>query len=320
MITKIKAIVTESINPFFNISLEARLLDVCDKDTVFLYLWKNDKTVVVGKNQNAFKECKVNLLESEGGHLIRRLTGGGAVFHDVNNLNFTFVAHEDNYDLKKQQTVLLTAAKHLGINAEISGRNDILADGRKFSGNSFLTKGHVKMHNGTVLINTNHDEMAKYLTVSQAKMKSKGVDSVRSRVVNLIEFDNTLTTDKMAKVILQSFGEVYGMPVEMISQDQLDTTEIEKLKNDVFANDNFRFGRNPSFTNSVGKRFDWGEIEVVFQSDKGVITDVEVFSDALDTDAVQKTKEFLLGKELANLNKTKLDKENKVLIDTVSLF
>lgn len=320
MITKIKAIVTESIDPFFNISLEARLLDVCDENTVFLYLWKNDKTVVVGKNQNAFKECKVNLLESEGGHLIRRLTGGGAVFHDVNNLNFTFVAHEDNYDLKKQQTVLLTAAKHLGINAEISGRNDILADGRKFSGNSFLTKGQVKMHNGTVLINTNHDEMAKYLTVSQAKMKSKGVDSVRSRVVNLIEFDNTLTTDKMAKVILQSFGEVYNMPVEMISQEQLDTTEIEKLKNDVFANDNFRFGRNPSFTNSVGKRFDWGEIEVVFQSDKGVITDVEVFSDALDTDAVQKTKEFLLGKELANLNKTKLDKENKVLIDTVSLF
>ena len=320
MITKIKAIVTESIDPFFNISLEARLLDVCDENTVFLYLWKNDKTVVVGKNQNAFKECKVNLLESEGGHLIRRLTGGGAVFHDVNNLNFTFVAHEDNYDLKKQQTVLLTAAKRLGINAEISGRNDILADGRKFSGNSFLTKGQVKMHNGTVLINTNHDEMAKYLTVSQAKMKSKGVDSVRSRVVNLIEFDNTLTTDKMAKVILQSFGEVYNMPVEMISQEQLDTTEIEKLKNDVFANDNFRFGRNPSFTNSVGKRFDWGEIEVVFQSDKGVITDAEVFSDALDTDAVQKTKEFLLGKNIAQLNKLKLDKENKVLIDTVSLF
>ena len=103
MITKIKAIVTQSVNPFYNIALEARLLDVCDKDTVYLYLWKNDKTVVVGKNQNAFKECKVSLLESEGGHLVRRLTGGGAVFHDVNNLNFTFVAHADNYDLKKQR-------------------------------------------------------------------------------------------------------------------------------------------------------------------------------------------------------------------------
>ena len=320
MITKIKAIVTKSIDPFFNISLEARLLDVCDENTVYLYLWKNDKTVVVGKNQNAFKECKVNQLENEGGHLVRRLTGGGAVFHDVNNLNFTFVAHEDNYDLKKQQTVLLTAAKHLGINAEISGRNDILADGRKFSGNSFLTKGQIKMHNGTVLINTNHDEMAKYLTVSQAKMQSKGVDSVRSRVVNLIEFDKTLTTDKMTQVILQSFGEIYGLPVEMIEQDTLDINEIKKLCDEVFANDNFRFGRNPSFSNSVGKRFDWGEIEVVFQSDKGVITDIEIYSDALDTDAVQKTKEFLLGKEIANLNKTKLDKENKVLIDTVSLF
>ena len=320
MITKIKAIITDSINPFDNISLEARLLDVCDENTVYLYLWKNGKTVVVGKNQNAFKECKVNLLESEGGHLIRRLTGGGAVFHDVNNLNFTFVAHEDNYDLKKQQTVLLTAAKHLGINAEISGRNDILADGRKFSGNSFLTRGQIKMHNGTVLINTNHDEMAKYLTVSQAKMKSKGVDSVRSRVVNLIEFDNTLTTDKMAKVILQSFGEVYGLPVELVGEEQLDKTQIDKIKNEIFANDNFRFGRNPSFSNSVSQRFDWGEIEVVFQSQKGVITDIEVFSDALDTEAVAQTKQFLLSKNIAELNKLKLDTKNKVLIDTVSLF
>ena len=320
MITKIKAIVTDSIDPFFNISLEARLLDVCDENTVYLYLWKNDKTVVVGKNQNAFKECKVTLLESEGGHLVRRLTGGGAVFHDVNNLNFTFVAHEDNYDLKKQQTVLLNAARHLGINAEISGRNDILADGRKFSGNSFLTQGQIKMHNGTVLINTDHSEMAKYLTVSQAKMKSKGVDSVRSRVVNLIEFDKTLTTDKMAKVILQSFGEVYGLPVQMVKYDQLGNDEIEKIKTQIFANDDFRFGRNPSFSNSVSKRFDWGEIEVVFQSQKGVITDIEVYSDALDTEAVAQTKQFLLGKEIAHLNKLKLDNENKVLIDTVSLF
>ncbi len=320
MITKIKAIVTQSVNPFYNISLEARLLDVCDENTVYLYLWRNDKTVVVGKNQNAFKECKVSLLESEGGHLIRRLTGGGAVFHDVNNLNFTFVAHADNYDLKKQQTVLLTAAQKLGIKAEISGRNEILADGRKFPGNSFLTKGQLRMHNGTILINTNHDEMAKYLTVSQAKMKSKGVDSVRSRVVNLIEFDNTLTTDKMAKVVLQSFGEVYGLPVEVVGEDSVGKNEVQKLVDEIFANDDFRFGKNPAFSNSVGQRFDWGEIEVVYQSQKGIITEIEVYSDALDVESVEQTKQFLLGKNIAELNKLKLDTENKVLIDTVSLF
>jgi len=320
MINSIKAIVTDSLDPFYNISVEARLLDVCDRNTVYLYLWRNEKTVVVGKNQNAFKECKVTQLEQNGGHLVRRLTGGGAVFHDSNNLNFTFVAHKDNYDLKRQQTVILTAARRLGIKAEISGRNDILADGRKFSGNSFLTKNDVKMHNGTVLIDTNHDDMAKYLTVSQAKMKSKGVDSVRSRVVNLIEFDKTLTTGKMALELLKSFGDVYGLPVQLVKETALGIDEIDKIKNEVFANDDFRFGRNPSFSNSVGKRFDWGEIEVVYQSDKGVITDIEIYSDALDTDAVQKTKEFLLGKEIANLNKFKLDTNNKVLTDTVSLF
>ena len=143
---------------------------------------------------------------------------------------------------------------------------------------------------------------------------------MRSRVVNLVEFDNTLTTDKMTDVILQSFGEVYGLPVELVDEDSVGKNEVQKLVDEVFANDDFRFGKNPAFSNSVGKRFDWGEIEVVYQSQKGVITEVEVYSDALDVESVEQTKQFLFGKNIADLNKFKLDTENKVLIDTVSLF
>lgn len=320
MITSIKAIVTDSTDPFYNIALESRLLDVCDKNTVYLYLWRNDSTVVIGKFQNAFKECRVSELESDGGHLVRRMTGGGAVYHDVNNLNFTFVAHKDNYDLKKQQSVILYAARRLGIKAELSGRNDILADGKKFSGNSFLARGDIKLHNGTILIDTDRDKMNRYLTVSQDKMKSKGVDSVRSRVVNLSQYDKSLTTGKMALLLLKSFGDVYDMPVQLVKEETLDCDAIDKIQTEVFQNDAFRFGTNPAFQNSVGGRFCWGEIEVHYSSVGGVITEAEVFSDALDTDALQKTKDFLPGKNICDLKKFKLDGENQILTDTVSLF
>ncbi len=320
MVSDIKAIVTDSVNPFYNISLESRIIDVCDEKTVYMYLWRNDNTVVVGKFQNAFKECKVSELEGEGGHLIRRMTGGGAVYHDVNNLNFTFVAHKDNYDLKKQQSVILKAVKKLGLNAELSGRNDITVDGKKFSGNSFLTRGDVKMHNGTILINTDQNKMSKFLTVSQAKMQSKGVDSVRSRTVNLAQYDPTLTTGKMAMLLLKSFADVYNLPVQLIKEEELDLNEIEKIRREVFQNDDFRFGTNPAFTNSVGNKFAWGEVEVCYSCEKGVITAVEIYSDALDTAEIEKTKNFLLGKNIADLKKFKLDGESEILTDTVNLF
>ena len=320
MVSDVKAIVTDSVNPFYNISLESRIIDVCDKKTVYMYLWRNDNTVVVGKFQNAFKECKVNELEGDGGHLLRRLTGGGAVYHDVNNLNFTFVAHKDNYDLKKQQYVILKAIKKLGLDAQLSGRNDITIDGKKFSGNSFLTRGDVKMHNGTILIDTDREKMMKYLTVSQAKMQSKGVDSVKSRTVNLTEYVPNLTTGKMAILLLKSFGDVYDLPVQLIKEESLNCDEIEKIRQEIFQNDKFRFGTNPAFTNSINGRFAWGEAEVKYSSQKGVIDKAEIFTDALDTEEIEKTKQFLIGKNIADMKKFKLDGQSQILIDIVGLF
>lgn len=320
MIDSAKAVVTNSTDPFYNISLEARLFDVCRKGEVFLYLWHNDNTVVIGKFQNAFKECNVRLLEEEGGHLVRRLTGGGAVYHDVNNLNFSFVAHKEDYDLEKQQTVILEAVRSLGISAEISGRNDITTEGRKFSGNSFLEKGDIKLHNGTVLIDTDAEKMAKYLTVSADKMQSKGVQSVRSRVINLKSIVPALDTRLMADLILKSFGKVYGLPVQKVNESSLGQSKIEKIKTEVFANDAFRFGANPEFSNTVSARFDWGGVEVRYTVKKGVITQAEIFSDALDVDALEQTKAFLSGKNINDLKKFRSDGENRILGDTVGLF
>ncbi|MEE1401958.1 MAG: lipoate--protein ligase, partial [Oscillospiraceae bacterium] len=139
-------------DPHRNLATEAYLTETVPEDTCILYLWQNRHTVVIGRNQNAWRECRTTLLEQEGGVLARRLSGGGAVYHDMGNLNFTFSLPTADYDLRRQQEVLVAACHRLGIPAECSGRNDILTGGRKFSGNSFYHHRGRSFHNGTLLI------------------------------------------------------------------------------------------------------------------------------------------------------------------------
>mgnify|MGYP004479750105 CR=1 FL=1 len=137
MVTKLTYIESNQVNPYKNLAVEEYLLLHCEDKECILYLWQNQNTVVIGRNQNAWKECKVTKLEEENGHLARRLSGGGAVYHDLGNLNFTFLVNKDEYSLEKQLQVIINAMGRLGLKAEKSGRNDILIDGKKFSGNAF---------------------------------------------------------------------------------------------------------------------------------------------------------------------------------------
>ena len=134
---KINLIIGNQYNPHLNLAVESFLLNQVDNDSVTMFLWKNEQTVVYGYNQNPFTECNVDLLLSEGGHAARRRTGGGAVYHDLGNLNFSFVANKNLYDVHKQMNVIKTALGYFGLQTEVSGRNDILFEGRKFSGNAF---------------------------------------------------------------------------------------------------------------------------------------------------------------------------------------
>lgn len=205
MIEKITYIETANTYPYRNLAMEEYLLLHCDKEECILYLWQNRNTVVIGRNQNAWKECLVSKLEEEDGYPVRRLSGGGAVYHDLGNLNFTFLVRKDNYDVDRQLDVILNAVKKLGIHAEKSGRNDILIDGHKFSGNAFYEQGDCCYHHGTLMVNVNLGELSRYLTVSKDKLKSKGVDSVRARVANLTEYAPDLTVEELKEKASGSF-------------------------------------------------------------------------------------------------------------------
>ena len=182
MISSLYIYKSSGLDPFGNLAREQVMLEHGPKDGVILYLWQNENTVVIGRNQNAFKECRVSLLEEEGGKLARRLSGGGAVFHDHGNLNFTFLLPQEDFDVRRQLEVICRACKAFGIPAEISGRNDLTAQGQKFSGNAFYKNGTRAYHHGTLLMNADMSKLGRYLSPPVAKLKAKGVDSVRSRV------------------------------------------------------------------------------------------------------------------------------------------
>ena len=220
MIKRLLVCRSRGSDPYENLALEEALLNRVGEGEIILYLWQNERTVVIGRNQNPWKECRTALLAEEGGHLARRLSGGGAVFHDLGNLNFTFLMREEDYDLARQLSVIESACRSLGIPVERSGRNDLLADGRKFSGNAFCHHKGRAYHHGTLMVDVDMERVNRYLSPSRAKLAAKGVDSVRSRVVNLREFVPELTVDQLADALIDAMAEVYAVAAHSVRHNE----------------------------------------------------------------------------------------------------
>lgn len=304
-------------DPYVNLALEEALLHRVGEGELILYLWQNERTVVIGKNQNPWKECKTALLEEEGGHLARRLSGGGAVYHDLGNLNFTFLMSAADYDLPRQLSVLELACRSLGIPAERSGRNDLLAGGRKFSGNAFYSHAGKAYHHGTLMVDVDLEMVQHYLSPSRAKLAAKGVESVRSRVVNLREFVPALSIERLENALIDALVEVYDVaraicppdeapgarqqaaakafslrgrcpsahigvdevvPFELLSPNEFDLCSLTAK----YASDAWLYGPKLPFTLSVEDRFPWGGVELQLQVKSGVIQAAKVYTDAMD--------------------------------------
>ena len=257
--------ITRCTDPYRNLAAERYLLEHTPAGSVTLYLWQNKNTVVIGRNQNPWAECNMALLRQDGGHLVRRLSGGGAVYHDSGNLNFTFLTDAATYNLDRQLAVIITALASLGLKAEKSGRNDILVDGRKVSGNAFYTSGNKKYHHGTLLIDIKTDVMAKYLTVSPLKLQAKGVSSVKRRVLNLKEACPTLTVAALSQALITAFGQIYNSVPQQLGADFFDEAEMAKYEAE-FRDDAFRLGKRLPFTWQTEARFDWGSFTLAWRA------------------------------------------------------
>lgn len=281
-------------DPYRNIADEALLLESVEEGQVILYLWQNQQTVVIGRNQNAWEECRVELLEKEGGHLARRLSGGGAVYHDLGNVNFTFLVRDTDYDLDRQNLVIKRAMEKLGLNIERSGRNDLLIDGRKFSGHAYYKQGPYRYHHGTILVDVDTEAMARYLQVSQNKMQSKGVKSVRSRVCNLVEFIPDLKSQTIYDAFVEAVKEVYPVPFKEGSWDKFSPT-LQAEKYAFISSPQWLYGPKIPLSLQVKDRFNWGEVSLELLVNRGLLEELRIYSDAMDWDWVKVLEKSLTG-------------------------
>ena len=317
---QLQTLISNQYDPFLNRAVEQYLTEHQEEDAITLYLWKNQRTVVIGYNQNPYSECNVELLLDEGGHLMRRGTGGGAVYHDLGNINFSFVADKKLYDVKKQLSVIQDALLSYGLQTEISGRNDLTCEGRKFSGNAFAKGQKNDLHHGTILIKTDGAMMQRYLIVDKAKLMKNGVKSVASRVINLSELVPELTSESIKQPLIASFEKVYGGTAQTLDFDTfINKAEVQNIKTKISSLE-FLFGRWMFFKTTKKAQFPWGNVDIALNIDeaKAIITNVQIASDCLDTETIERAEKLLQGCSTKMM--PAYDENNEILRDIVQLI
>lgn len=286
------------LDPFENLAREQVLLEKGPADAVVLYLWQNENTVVIGRNQNAYKECRVSLLDEEGGRLARRLSGGGAVFHDSGNLNFTFVLPREDFNVRQQLEVICQACRAVGIPAEISGRNDLTAEGQKFSGNAFYKNSTRAYHHGTLLLNVDMTKLSRYLSPPAAKLKAKGVESVRARVTNLCNFVPELTKEALCEYLVTAAENVYGLKAQELKFTP-DMEEAAHRLTEHYASDEWRFGANVTAAFCCEKTFSWGTVSLELLIEHDTVAKAAVYTDAMEWELSGQLKAALEGQKFS---------------------
>ena len=312
---------SENNNIYYNLAVEKLLLNKkCD--LFFLFLWQASDTVVLGMNQNPFSECDLKKLEKDGVKVSRRITGGGAVFHDLGNVNFSFIAPKKFYDEAKQFDVVLSSLKKVGINAELTGRNDVAVSVFKVSGNAFY-KGKTRcIHHGTLLVSSDLNKLSSYLTPSHYKLEKRGVSSVKSRVKNLVFFNETISPKVAITNLYEAFCEKYPTATTGRIEDYLTTNEInEEIKK--ISSTEYIFSKWSRQKSDFTKCFDWGICSFEILTDlNGKIVLLKIDSDCLFPNVITEIEINCLQKKVEELllKETETSCEDKIYNDIVSFI
>lgn len=279
----------------YNLALEEYILNRYATRSRILFLWRNDSCVVIGRYQNPWAECDLSAMERDGITLARRSSGGGAVYHDRGNCCFTLAGPKGTADKSENFELLLRALRCLGLEPELSGRNDIIIGGRKVSGSAFRNTAGYESHHGTMLVKTDLQAAGKYLTPGADKLRSKGVKSVESRIANLTDFVPGLEPEDFETALYRSAEEQFGWEGQELPEIREDS-ELEALRRRYDSRE-WVFGRTPRFSNRISGHLEWGGIEVLLDVSGGRIERACVYSDCLETAPVEELRRLLPGLE-----------------------
>lgn len=332
-------VVSNRLDPYWNLAVENFLMQDSDPDVMTFYLWRNQRTVVVGRNQNPYSECRVEQLLADGGFLLRRTTGGGAVYHDGGNLNFSFVVPVADYDLSRQFSVIQHAVDDFGLHTERSGRNDLLVECldssesvsvpvlsttsqtqyKKFSGNAFAKGRSHHLHHGTLLIAGDMGDLQRYLVPSTTKMAKHGVSSVQSRVVNLSRLAD-VTVENIQPRLIAACEQVYGLRSEWVDFDVLCDDHRVRDLHDLYCSDAWLTAGWKDFSTTMSSHFSWGEIALSLQVVGGKIVGVRIATDALDVESVERLRQLLLHSDINHCPNLPSDIDAVMGSDVLSLL
>lgn len=296
----LRLLLSDSYDPWFNLAVEDCIFREMTTQRV-LFLWRNAETVVIGQAQNPWKECNTRRMEEDGIRLARRSSGGGAVFHDLGNTCFTFMAGKPEYDKSVSTGIILNALKSLGIDASASGRNDLVvqtAGGeRKISGSAYRETADRGFHHGTLLLNADLSRLANYLNPDIKKLQAKGITSVRSRVANLNEFVPDINHEQICQAVTAAFFEWYGTSVqpEIISPDVYPDIPGFPERFAKQSSWEWNFGKAPAFSHLLNERFVWGGVDIHFDVEKGAISRAQIFTDSLNPAPLLALADALVG-------------------------
>lgn len=306
-------------DPQINLAIEEYALKNLDINETYLLFYINEPSIIIGKNQNTIEEINTEYVEYNGIKVVRRLSGGGAVYHDLGNLNFSFITKDDGesfHNFRKFTEPVVAALKKLGVNAELSGRNDLEVEGRKISGNAqFSTKGRMFSH-GTLLLNSEIDNVVSALKVKKDKIESKGIKSVRSRVANISEFlTEKLEINEFRSLLLKNIFEGQDEIPEYVLTEE-DWGKIYHLSKERYQNWEWNYGKSPRFNLQHSHRFPIGSIDVRLEVNKGVIENCKIYGDFFGVGDVSEIENKLTG---TRYEKNEIEKALED-IDTIHYF
>ena len=289
-----------STDPYYNLALEEYVFNSLPRSNEYFMLWQNANAIIVGKYQNTIEEINIPYVQERKIKVARRLSGGGAVYHDLGNLNFTFVvdaAKDTQLDMAAFCVPVVKALSHLGIDAQINGRNDITINGKKFSGNSQYLRENRVMHHGTLMFDSNLDVVAKALTVSADKIESKGIKSVRSRVTNIKEYlDRDMTMQEFKGVLKQYIAEQNCMQSYVLTEK--DQVAIKKIQTEHYSTWDWNYGMSPVYSIRKERRVEGcGKIQIFLGVEKGIITAFSVRGDYFGSGDPADVEKILVGRK-----------------------
>lgn len=286
-------IISENTDAYFNLASEEYLLKHTDED--IFYLWRNDNAIIVGTNQNTLSEINVEYVKEKEIKVVRRLTGGGAVYHDLGNINYTFIENSKKSfnDFRGFCEPITKALNELGVKAEFSGRNDMTIDGKKFSGTAQCKYKNRVMHHGTLLFSSKKSDISGALKPRDIKFTGKSVKSVASRITNISEhLESPMDVLEFRDRIMRS---VAGGLDNITVFDAIEEEKIKKLREEKYSTWEWNYGQSPKFSMTKEGRFTGGTIEVTLDVQKGCIENIRIYGDFFGTGNIHELEEKLIG-------------------------